>query len=291
MDLAPFRRHVLRCNSLETLEGLVPFRIGGATVGWLSPAVARAIAARPETISEGGGLALVPTAATPTQRSEALGALVAYLHDEGMIPRLRGEAYDVRARPGAPSLATIDRAAIPLFGIAAEGVHVNGLVRGQEGLRLWIGVRARDKTIAPGKLDTVIGGGIAAGQTAWETVCKEAEEEASLPASLATLARPVGRVRYAMAWREPGQAPGLRRDTLHLFDLDLPAGVVPRPNDGEVERFELWPIQSVLEAVRDTDSFKFNVALVLIDLFLREGLIPPGPAAEALRASLDRSLP
>jgi hypothetical protein len=91
-----------------------------------------------------------------------------------------------------------------------------------------------------------------------------------------------------MAWHEPRQARGMRRDTLHVFDLDLPEGFVPRPNDGEVERFELWPIAQVFAAVRDTDAFKFNVNLVLIDLFLREGLIPPSDRAARLRASLDQ---
>jgi thiamine pyrophosphokinase len=80
----------------------------------------------------------------------------------------------------------------------------------------------------------------------------------------------------------------MRRDTLHVFDLDLPEGFVPTPNDDEVERFELWPIAQVFAAVRDTDAFKFNVNLVLIDLFLREGLIPPGDGAARLRASLDQ---
>jgi thiamine pyrophosphokinase len=89
-----------------------------------------------------------------------------------------------------------------------------------------------------------------------------------------------------MAWHEPRQARGMRRDTLHVFDLDLPEGFVPRPNDSEVERFELWPIAQVFAAVRDTEAFKFNVNLMLIDLFLREGLIPPGDGAARLRASL-----
>jgi hypothetical protein len=40
-----------------------------------------------------------------------------------------------------------------------------------------------------------------------------------------------------------------------------------------------------MQAVRDTDAFKFNVNLVLIDLFLREGLIE-GEAAGALREGL-----
>jgi len=82
---------------------------------------------------------------------------------------------------------------------------------------------------------------------------------------------------------------GFRRDTLHVFDLDLPEGFVPTPADDEVERFELWPIARVLAAVRETDAFKFNVNLVLIDLFLREGLIPPGAEATRLRAALDQA--
>ena len=48
---------------------------------------------------------------------------------------------------------------------------------------------------------------------------------------------------------------------------------MPHAADGEVEEFELWPIERVMAAVRDTDDFKFNVNLVLIDLFRRHGLI------------------
>jgi thiamine pyrophosphokinase len=44
----------------------------------------------------------------------------------------------------------------------------------------------------------------------------------------------------------------------------------------------------VFAAVRDTEAFKFNVNLVLIDLFLREGLIPPSEAAGRLCAALDQ---
>jgi len=44
----------------------------------------------------------------------------------------------------------------------------------------------------------------------------------------------------------------------------------------------------VVETVRNTDDFKFNVNLVLIDLFLRQGLIA-GPEAVMLRAGLDRN--
>ena len=50
-------------------------------------------------------------------------------------------------------------------------------------------------------------------------------------------------------------------------------GVQPVAVDGEVAGFELWPMAAVLDRVRDTDEFKFNVNLVLIDLFRRRGLL------------------
>jgi 8-oxo-dGTP pyrophosphatase MutT (NUDIX family) len=127
---------------------------------------------------------------------------------------------------------------------------VNGLVRRAEGLHVWVAVRARNKAIAPGKLDNIVAGGISAGLTPAETLVKEAAEEAGIPPDLAATARPAGRIGYTMAWHEPRQARGMRRDTLHVFDLDLPEGFVPRPNDGEVERFELWPIGRVFAVVR-----------------------------------------
>jgi thiamine pyrophosphokinase len=177
---------------------------------------------------------------------------------------------------------------VPAFGVRAEGAHLNGLVRRADGLHVWVAVRARDKAIAPGKLDNIVAGGIPAGLTPAETLVKEAAEEAGSPPELAATARPAGRIGYSMGWHEPRQARGMRRDTLHVFDLDLPEGFVPRPNDSEVERFELWPIAQVFAAVRDTDAFKFNVTLVLIALFLREGLIPPSEAAGRLCAALDQ---
>jgi hypothetical protein len=54
-----------------------------------------------------------------------------------------------------------------------------------------------------------------------------------------------------------------------------------------VSSFALWPIARAMEAVAETDDFKFNVTLVLIDLFLREGLLGDGTEARGLREALD----
>ena len=115
-----------------------------------------------------------------------------------------------------------------------------------------------------------VAGGVPSGLSPEETLIKEADEEAAIPPELAVRARKVAEITYAMQVED-----GIRVDRLHCYDLDLPADFIPRPNDDEVEGFALLPIAEVAALVRDTDAFKFNVNLVLIDLFLREGLIDP----------------
>lgn len=286
---SPWARHIARCNDLASPAGFEPFLIEGQQVGWLSPDVVRALTFRPAAFHfDQRGVSLAGRLRGPAARSDGLADAVSSLVAAGLIPRLRNERYDIRAIPGGPVLATLDRSAVPAFGVRAEGVHVNGLVHRDDGLHLWVAVRAADKAVDPGKLDHIVAGGIPAGLGPDETLVKEAEEEASIPGTLAATARKVATISYIMAWDAPRQARGMRRDTLHVYDLVLPADFVPRPNDDEVQRFELWPIARVAEAVHDTDRFKFNVNLVLIELFLRLGIIPPGAEADQLRAGLDQ---
>lgn len=281
----PFARHIAACNNLPSPAGYLPFRIGEAQVGWLEPEAARALTFLPGQVHFGpDGVSLAAGPRGAAGRSGALAEIARSLARAG-FGRIRGEEFDVRATPDGPVLGMVDRGVLPALGIISQGVHVNGLVRRPPGpgggLHLWVGWRARDKAVAPGQMDNVVAGGIPAGLTPERCLVKEAEEEASLPAPLAAQARPAGRVSYIMRTDE-----GMRRDLLHVFDLEMPEGVVPRPNEDEVERFELWPIARVMEAVRDTESVKFNVNLVLIDLFLREGLLEDGDGA--LRAGLNQ---
>ena len=277
----PFARHIAACNNLPSPAGYLPFRIGDAQVGWLEPEAAKALTFLPSRVHFGPeGVSLAAGIRGAGARTAAMAEIARSLARAG-FGRIRGEEFDVRAAPDGPVLATVDRGVLPALGIISQGVHLNGLVRRADGLHLWVGWRAKDKAVAPGQMDNVVAGGIPAGLTPERCLVKEAEEEASLPADLALRARPAGRVSYIMRTEE-----GMRRDLLHVFDLEMPEGLEPRPNDDEVERFELWPIGRVMEAVRETSSVKFNVNLVLIDLFLREGLLAdPGGA---LRAGLDQ---
>jgi hypothetical protein len=271
----PFAHHVAACNN-ATLPGVRrALRLGTepAPVGWMSPEVAAVAASFPGVAPAGDGLTLVEPA--------ALQSLARFLVAAGH-GRWRGEAFDVRPAWDAAAIAQVDRGVLPVLGIGAQGVHVNGLVHGADGPSLWVAVRAANKLLDPGKLDHIVAGGISAGMTPWQTLLKEAGEEAAIPPHLAARATLVGHVGYAMEREE-----GLRRDRLHCYDLELPADFAPRPADGEVARFELWPLARAFAAVRDGEAFKFNVNLVLIDLYIRFGLIA-GEAAASLRAGLTR---
>src|SRR5260370_37493091 len=71
------------------------------------------------------------------------------------------------------------------------------------------------------------------------------------------------------------------------FDLELPEDFTPCANDGEVHSFELWPVQRVFETVRDSTAFKYNCNLVLIDFFVRHGLLSADdPQFVAIRSGL-----
>ncbi len=266
-----FLRHIRACQSARLPGERLAFHIGADPVGWVRPALAEAL----------GGFSEIE--ATPTRITltapVALQPIARALSARG-FSRWRNEAFDVRAAADGPVLAVLDRGALPAFGVLAEGVHVNGLVRRADGLHLWIARRSTTKLLDPGKLDHLVAGGVPAGLSPAQTLVKEAAEEAAVPEALAATARRVAMLLYAMERPE-----GLRRDRLHCYDLALPEDFTPRAADGEVEAFELWPIGRVLETVRDSDAFKFNVNLVLIDLFLRERLIG-GPAADVLRAAL-----
>jgi 8-oxo-dGTP pyrophosphatase MutT (NUDIX family) len=269
----PFMRHIAACKNADLPGDRIALRLGvhPDPVGWVGPAAAGTVRRFAGVAESLDGLTL----ADPAALQDLARALVAAGHG-----RWRREAFDVRAYPDGPVLAEVDRGLLPVLGIQAQGVHVNGLVRRADGLHLWVAVRAANKALDPNKLDHIVAGGVPAGLTPWETLIKEAGEEAAIPPDLAARAVPVGRIGYAME-----RAEGLRRDLLHCYDLDLPDSFVPHPADGEVARFELWPVTHALELVRDGCSFKFNVNLVLIDLFVRSGLIVGDQAAE-LRGAL-----
>jgi isopentenyldiphosphate isomerase len=162
----------------------------------------------------------------------------------------------------------MERAAVPWFGVRAFGPHMTGYVRRKDGLHIWVPRRSFSKPTFPGELDNTVAGGQPAGIGLHDNLIKECAEEASIPRTLAEQAKAVSYISYLNQ-----SGPQLKPDLMVCFDLELPEDFTPRANDGEVHSFELWSVRRVFETVRDTTEFKYNCNLVLIDFFVRHGLL------------------
>ena len=262
-----FTDRIRACNNYDPAR-VVPLAAGDKRIGWLRRDNAAALAPfrkvfavepdRVQLVAEGDVDAV----------SAAVDAVVEALVVQNRVPKWRNETFDVMARWGDQPIFRLDRGAVPFFGVRAYGVHLNGYRIEGGRLQLWIGRRAANKRVAPNKLDNIVAGGIGNGHGIAATLVKECDEEAMIPAELACRAVPVGAVSYVMETRL-----GIRDDVLFAYDLELPADFVPQNRDGELADFTLMPAQSVLKQIRETDNFKFNVNLIILDFALRHGLI------------------
>ena len=93
--------------------------------------------------------------------------------------RTRAARGATSAMPSCANSATtacfeLERCAARYFGIRTFAAHINGLVRTDDGIRMWLGRRSPHKAVDPGLLDNMVGGGIAAGASVEATVIKEA---------------------------------------------------------------------------------------------------------------------
>jgi 8-oxo-dGTP pyrophosphatase MutT (NUDIX family) len=270
--------HIRACQNAQLPGDRLAFQIGAALVGYVKQDLARQLAGSARAGLNADGVTLDPREAPRLNEIAAALSL-------GDSLRSRGELFDVcgpasGTEPGAP-LAVLDRGFLPAFGIIGTGVHMNGMVQRSDGLHLWIAIRSATKKLDPGKADNIVAGGVPAGYAPDAAMLKEAAEEAAMPEALARTMRQVATIRYSMERPE-----GLRRDVLVCYDIDIPENFTPRAADGEVERFELWPVAKVIETLRETNDFKFNVTLVLIDFLIRHELLPEAEV-RLLRAALE----
>lgn len=252
-------RHIKKCNTAKLQKDFLPFKAHNQIIGWVRPSFMDTLQKHHVVMEENNICTL------PAQYSiEMLGNQLI----ENNVVRSMNELFDVYPSPYAKPVGKIDRAVIPDLGLIGTGVHLNGLVKKRNQIYLWIAKRAKYKRLDPEKLDHIVAGGIPAGFTHNNTLEKEACEEASIPHALMINAEYKSLITYSMIRPE-----GLRRDVLYCYDLWLPEDFQPVPNDGEVESFQLKKLDDVYHQVCETDDFKFNVNLVLIDLFIRMGII------------------
>jgi 8-oxo-dGTP pyrophosphatase MutT (NUDIX family) len=265
-----YLRHVEACNAFDP-NAFLPFLLGDRRVGFIRRDKAGALALLPRIFDvDDRAVRLSAALDTATKRTAALTEASYFLAQKGAIGSIRGEAFAITDGWLGPLLFELDRGAVPFFGTRSYGVHLNGFRREGGDLLMWIGKRAPDKKIAPNRLDNLVAGGISSGYDAQETLVKEAGEEAGMPEALARRAWPVGAMMYRMQLSD-----GMRDDVLFSYDIELPPDFTPHNTDGEIADFRLMPLADCLRLVRESDEFKFNVNLVLIDFALRHGAIAP----------------
>ncbi|WP_456405612.1 DUF4743 domain-containing protein [Thiolapillus sp.] len=270
MNEQGYLRHIHSCNPPIT-ERFIPWLIGDQVVGWLRPWLVEKLDECPNVFDIANeSVTLAARLESFDDRSAALADVVEWLAKQELITPPMGESYPVTPAGREAALCIMDRSAAAYFGVRAFGQHLNGFVRKNDGLYMWLGRRARDRLIFPGALDNMVAGGLPWKVSLEENLRKECMEEAGLPENVASQAVPVGLVSYNRVAER-----GYRPDVLYCYDLELSPEFAPQNTDGEVESFELMPIEEVARLVRETDEFKLNCNLVIIDFLLRHGYIEP----------------
>jgi 8-oxo-dGTP pyrophosphatase MutT (NUDIX family) len=251
----------------------VPFRLAGRAVGSVArehlPALAELV----------GGAGVVGPAHVDLPADAALlAALNAELRARGLIVAWRDEPYPVFEPGSMREWLRIERASARFWGTLTLGAHANGWIAGADGrpAALWIAQRSLTKATDPGRHDNLVGGGVPAGQSPWQTLQREGWEEAGLSAELLRQARP-GRVVHV----ERAVPEGWQLEWLHVYDLQLPPDLVPVNQDGEVLRFERLPLTEAIALARG-GTMTVDAALATLDFALRHRLL--GSAHDALAA-------
>ena len=222
----------------------LPLRAAERRFGWVRPEFAAVLARFPDVFTcEPPRVSLADALATPAARTEALARVASQLRDEGLVTGWRDEPYEIYAEASGEPLARIERAAVKRFGIRGRAVHLNGIVETDAGRAMWVARRSATKATDPGKLDNLVGGGVAAGLDAWQTL-HEGVPRGGRAAVRARAARAAARfARVRLRGRRTGSTPTRSRHSIVV----LGSGFEPRNEDGEVAGFELLPFDAVRE--------------------------------------------
>jgi 8-oxo-dGTP pyrophosphatase MutT (NUDIX family) len=264
-------------------EELRPLRIDGHAIGWMNGRRAARLADFGDVFRmDADAIRFSPALSDAPSRTQALDRVARMLANEGALSAWRDERYEIAPAFGAPPWFLLERAAARYFGVHTFAAHVNGLVDERGALSMWFARRSPTKSIDPGMLDNLVGGGIATGQSVASTVIKEAWEEAGIDAEIAQAARAVGTVDIRCVHPD-----GLQRETIFVHDLYLPADFSPVGHDGEAVEHRLVDLDGaarLISCANGSDVVTVDASLVVLDCLLRHGVIDvAAPASAALR--------
>ncbi|KAI7863649.1 NUDIX hydrolase domain-like protein [Spinellus fusiger] len=275
VDTYPYERDV---NSSDPIHNTTPFIFESTTIGNILPMVVLALVeynkaqlTAPFVINK--TITFSPSVDTFEKRTLVIKELMDTWRKRKTFDCLKGwrnEAYPVYGDCSEKDVVvfTMERAASQLLGVATFGAHINVFVRQPDGsVDMWVAKRALTKPTWPGLLDNCVAGGLSYGDTLKDCVVKECNEEASIPMHIANKATRAGCI-YQYTYTDTSILP----ETQYTYDLELPANVVPEPQDEEVESFYLWPLDKVKKTILQ-GLWKVNSAMVAIEFLMRYGAI------------------
>jgi 8-oxo-dGTP pyrophosphatase MutT (NUDIX family) len=171
--------------------------------------------------------------ASEQARSAQLQAVLEQARHQGLIPGWRDERFSLWEQPDdsldSPYFLSVERSGFRFLGMLSHAVHINGFT--PQG-HLWCGRRSMHKATDPGMLDNVTAGGLPTGESVLECALRELEEEAGLAGLTLDALVDAGAIRTSRAEPE-----GWHDEIIHVFNLELAEGCIPKNKDGEVSEF------------------------------------------------------
>lgn len=271
------------------IQGFLPLLHNDNVIGYVNDQFKQLLNTRPFTITDE---AVLYTNSSVDEDTTLIRKHFEILRDSADTPAeirnelkgWRNEEYGVYSSDNT-LLFRLERAAAGILGIPTYGIHLTAYT---DNYKIWIPRRSYSKQTYPGMLDNTVAGGIAFGDSVIHTVIKECEEEANLPADIINNGiKSTGVVTYFYQKNDIFAQPEIQ----YIFDLQVPDDVIPKPNDGEVESFKLMDVDEIKDALLSR-QFKPNCALVMIEFFMRHGIITPDIEEYVeLSQSMHRQLP
>lgn len=172
----------------------------------------------------------------------ALNAVAQLLRDMRRCGPWRDEQLAV-CTPSGQRIATIERGAVRVLGIATQAVHLVGVTANG---RMWVQQRSQSKPNFPGKWDTLMGGMVNAADTLSSALARETREEAGLDTAALPDTLHGGHIDITCPSKEGGQPNhpqasdgiGYMRERIDWFCATLTADMQPINQDGEVAQFQ-----------------------------------------------------
>jgi len=257
---------------MDVPDGLTPLRLDGQACGWLADEWRERVLQPPSPfVALDGAVTLAPDLARLEARSDALADWAGRARRRWPLLGWREERCLVHAADRPAFL--IERALLRPLGLLLRSVQATALRSGPDGPQLWVAHRSHDKPVEPGRLDALVGGGIAGYDDAWPTLLRECAEEAGIPEALARQARPAGDLELCYLTHCDG-LPVLHRERVALFELELPPAFEPRCADGEHQAILPMSPAEVLESI-EAGRWTREGAQAALDLIARRGWLAP----------------